>query len=557
MSRPLIQVLDLAKSYGSHQVFTNISFLIREGEVIALVGPNGVGKSTLLRILAGLEPSTSGAIIRFQDIQIGCVPQDPAFEERNTPWDVLHDASAAKAQEALSRFGLAGDAHLPVGSLSGGQKTRLALAKIWMSPVHLLLLDEPTNHLDLAGIDWLESFIKGYPGTVLVVSHHRTFLDKTASRVIVLSPNQAIEYEGTYTSWREAKEADYQRQLDSYEQEQKRIRKVEADIDRHLRWFEGSHRQAGTNDFYRARAKGIARRAKAQIKRLARMKESAIARPKGEMTVRLPSLEEQAIGRRVILAKGLTYSFAKELFKPSDFAVFRGEKVGIVGPNGCGKTTLLRLIKGDLEAQGHLWVTPGARIACLDQELEALDYQAPVLDEVMKVVRQPSAESITLVRTLLKHLRLAADDAAKPIGALSIGQRRCIALVKLVLSDFNLLLLDEPMNHLDIALREKLVEVLQAYHGTVLLASHDQHLLAKLCTKILSFEEHIIVSYAGYAEYEAGGQLAGGADERLLLEARMARLTSELCTMNKDDPGYEEKEQEFFAAARKLRSLKE
>jgi macrolide transport system ATP-binding/permease protein len=557
VSRPLIQVTDLAKSYGDHQVFARVSFPIREGEVIALTGPNGVGKSTLLRILAGLEPPTSGSIIHFQDLQIGYVPQEPSFPEGSTPWDILHKAGAAKAQEALSRFDLAADAHIPVESLSGGQRTRLALGRVWMSPVHLLLLDEPTNHLDLAGIHWLEGFIKGFPGTVVVVSHHRAFLDKTVSRVIALSPDGAIEYEGTYTSWLAAKEAAYQRQLEKYEQEQKRIRKLEADIDRRLRWYEGSHRQAGTNDYYRARAKGIARRAKAQVKRLERMKESAADRPKGPKTVRLPHLEEQSIGRRVIQAEGLTYSFGKVVFAPSDFAVFRGEKVGIVGPNGCGKTTLLRLINGDLEPQGHLWVTPGARIACLEQGLETLDEQAAVLDEVMKVLPEPTAESITLVRTLLKHLRLGADDVGKPTGALSIGQRRCVALVKLILSDFNLLLLDEPLNHLDIDLRAKLVEVLETYQGTVLVVSHDRHLLSRLCTKILSFEGGRIVTYAGYGEYEAGGRQRDGDDERLLLEAKMARLTAELSTMEKDDPDYEKKEQEFFAAARKLRSLEE
>ena len=390
----------------------------------------------------------------------------------------------------------------------------------------------------------------------MVVSHHRAFLDKTVSRVIDLSPDGAIEYEGTYTSWLQAKDAAYQRQLEKYEQEQKRIRKLEADIDRRLRWYEGSHRQAGTNDYYRARAKGIARRAKAQVKRLERMKESAANKPKGPKIVRLPHLEEQSIGRRVILAEGLTYSFGKMLFAPSDFAVFRGEKVGIVGPNGCGKTTLLRLIKGDLDPQGRLWVTPGARIACLEQGLENLDEQAAVLDEVMKVLPEPSAESITLVRTLLKHLRLGADDMGKPTGALSIGQRRCIALLKLVLSGFNLLLLDEPLNHLDIALREKLVEILETYQGTVLVVSTIA-ISSRLCTKILSFEGRRIVTYAGYGEYEAGGRQRDGDDERLLLEARIARLTAELSTMEKDDPSYEKKEQEFFAAARKLRSLEE
>ena len=248
------------------------------------------------------------------------------------------------------------------------------------------------------------------------------------------------------------------------------------------------------------------------------------------------------------------------LFAPSDFAVFRGEKVGIVGPNGCGKTTLLRLIKGDLDPQGRLWVTPGARIACLEQGLETIDEQAAVLDEVMKVLPEPTAESITLVRTLLKHLRLGADDVGKPTGALSIGQRRCIALVKLILSDFNLLLLDEPLNHLDIALRAKLVEVLETYQGTVLVVSHDRHLLSRLCTKILSFEGGRIVTYAGYGEYEAGDGKGTETMSASSLRLKDYCWGADLWSKKRRPrmrPVLWKKEQEFFAAARKLRSLEE
>ncbi|MCL4517216.1 MAG: ATP-binding cassette domain-containing protein [Firmicutes bacterium] len=585
MLRPLVQVDKLTKSYGFHDILKDISFLIREGEKVALIGPNGVGKSTVLKILAGVEVPTSGTITWFQDrLLIAYVPQDPDFASENTPWNVLlaeearlGSAARASAAEALSRFRFTrAESQLRISALSGGQKTRLALARTWLSRPELMLLDEPTNHLDQDGLHWLKDFVRGYPGTVLVVSHDRYFLDSVVSRVIELSPTQAVEYEGTYTDYREAKQAAYVQQLAQYESEQKRIHKLEEAIDRQLQWFEKSHRDAGKDsdirigvkEFYRGRAKRIARRAKSNLKRLEGMKESSVEKPKEEAGITLRGFNEGASGQRILLAEELTQSFDKLLFRSANFSVFRGEKVGIVGANGCGKTTLLNLVLSRLTpTEGSLWVTPGARIGYLDQELESLDPGVTVLEEVMKVAEWHAAEAVTRARTMLGCFLFSAEDIGKRICVLSTGERKRVALVKLLLSSFNLLLLDEPTDHFDLPAREKLEEALQAYTGTLLLVSHDRYLLRRVCTKLLAIEGQRIATYADYDEYERRRQrktqsqqdaLSEGSrpskDERLLLEIRMAWLQSELSHMSREDPRHQALEQEFFAIVRRCRS---
>lgn len=544
MSKPLIQVDNLAKSYGYHEIFTNISFLIREGERIALVGPNGVGKSTVLKILANLESADNGTITCFhQQLTISYVPQEPDFGSAGSPWEALLGTG-----EAISRFGFTKvEAQLPITALSGGQKTRLALARAWLSRPELLLLDEPTNHLDQAGLEWLTKFVKTYSGTVLVVSHDRYFLDSVVSRVIELAPTQAREYTGNYTDYRQAKQAAYNQQMARYQGEQKRIRRIEDSIQQQLNWFARSHRAAGQDDFLRARSKRLAKTAKARIKRLEAMKQSSVERPKEEAKVYLPGFSNRSAGRRIIHAQELTHSFEKQLFKPSNFSVSRGDKVGIVGPNGCGKTTLLNLILGRLTPiGGDLWVSPGAKIGYLDQELKELNPDETVLAEVLKAFGLHTSEAITRARTLLGCFLFSADDIDKPIGVLSTGERKRVALVKLLISSFNLLILDEPTDHLDLPTREVLEEVLIAYQGTLLLVSHDRYLREKVCTNNLVFKDQEIISDRGQAEKEPN------EDDQFLLRLKLAQLDAELTAMSREDPGYQDREREYFAVAEKL-----
>jgi macrolide transport system ATP-binding/permease protein len=587
MSRPLLQANRLSKSYGFREIFNNISFVLREGDRVALVGPNGVGKSTLLKILAGIESATSGTVTFFDDAStIGYVPQDIDFDLNLTPWDVLtgeHNRlgcpSFSDAAEALSRFGFTdADSGLPTSNLSGGEKTRLALARVWIFRPDILLLDEPTNYLDHDALDRLEDFVRDYPGTVLVVSHDRYFQDRVVERIIELSPSQTAEHRGNYTAYRETKEKDFVSHLAQYENEQKEIRRIEVAIDRQVRWAEKAHRDAGTHDFYRRKAKKAAQRAKGVVSRLEALKKTSISRPKREKAITFDGFQGEGGGRVIVTADGLSKAFDKVLFQASDFSIQRGDKVGIVGPNGSGKTTLLKLILGqELPSEGAIWVSPGARIGYMDQQLENLDPKLSVLEEVLSNSRHRTPELITKVRTMLGCFLFTPDDVEKWIEVLSPGERKRVAFIKLLMSNLNVLILDEPTEHLDLLSRDKLEDALASYGGTVILVSHDRYLLKKVCTKLLSIENLKIRTYlGGFEEYHERRKMkarhhkarlpaAGEAqrnqevlpevrtEEKLLLETKLARLNSQLSTMTKDDPAYQDIEREYFEIAGRLR----
>ena len=581
MSRPFLQVNRLAKSYGFREIFNDISFLLREGDKVALVGPNGVGKSTLLKILAGKESATSGTVTFFNDKStVGYVPQDTDFDPTVTPWDVLTNErfrlglpSLSEAAEALSRFGFTdADSELLISNLSGGEKTKLALARVWLFHPDILLLDEPTNYLDHAALDWLEDIVHTYPGTILLVSHDRYFLDRTVERIIELSPNQAVEYRGNYTTYRETKKRDFASHVARYEKEQKEIRRIQVAIDRQLRWAEKAHKDAGTHDFYRRKAKEAAQRAKGVVSRLEALKKTSVSKPKQEKAITFDGFQGEGGGRVIVAAEGLTKAFDKLLFRVSDFSVQRGEKVGIVGPNGSGKTTLLKLILGqELPSEGTIWVSPSARIGYMDQELSNLDLKASVLEEVLGSFEKQTPELMTKVRTMLGCFLFTPDDVEKSIEVLSPGERKRVVLIKLLMSNLNFLVLDEPTEHLDLLSREKLEEALVSYGGTVILVSHDRYLLKRVCTKVISIENQKIRTYlGGFEEYHESykakdrRQTVGEdkhdpkspklrSEERLLLETNLARLNSQLSMMTKDDPNYRDIEKEFFEVAGRLR----
>lgn len=592
--RPLLYANHLGKSYGYHQVFHNVSFIVREGERVALVGRNGVGKTTLLRILAGLEEPSEGSLEWFQaGLRVSYHPQEPHFPDRRTVRRLAEEAAATAGRDAgdaryfLKRFGFtAHEAELSPAELSGGQRTRLGLMLQSFARPDFLLLDEPTNYLDEEGLRWLEAFLLGFAGSVLVVSHDRYFLDRVAERVIELSPGGAREFPGNYTSYRRAKEAAYRKQMADYAAQERRIRHLEEAIERQMEWFHKAHRNAGKRSelraaapFYRAKAKKLARSAKAKMKRLEALKARAVEKPKPEPSLKSATFASEAAGKGLILAEALEKSYGKCLFAGSSFSILRGEKVGVVGPNGSGKTTLLRLICGEEEpTSGSLWRSPGLKIGLLDQEVQRLQPGSTVLEEALSATADRSAEAVTRVRTLLHHFLFREEELAKRVETLSAGQRKRLALLKLTLSDFNLLALDEPTEHLDIDSRERLEEALRAYEGTLILISHDRYLLERVCTKILAIDEgRIVTHYGGYNAYRErrqpgspepfapggdagnrGGALPHGEalspDERLLLEVRLAELGAKLAEAEKGSEEYQALAGEYDRIARALRT---
>lgn len=579
----LFSAHDLAQSFQGNDIFQNVDFEVEVGEKLALVGPNGCGKTSLLRIIAGIDPPFKGRLKFYASASKALLTQHLDFDRSSNLREFLEKArpfSGAKATvgEALKKFQFIGMEHQPIEELSGGEKTRLQLAGIWLSGADFLMLDEPSNHLDTENLRWLEGYIREYPGTVLLVSHDRYFLDETVQRVLELRADGVESYPGNYSDYRWAKQERFDQAEKTYFDQEKQLRKLDAAIMEQQVWSERAHNGAakkaiangikkGGKEFYRAKAKKMDRRVQSTIKRLEHLKEEQIARPKAARAIDLSFTEERRAKRGILLAEGLVKRFgSRVLFDDLRFALKYGEKVGLVGPNGSGKTTLIRMIEQSLATDGgSLWLSPTLRVGSLDQEVKFLAEGRTMLEEVGSVCTDQRR-----VRDLLADLLLRGDAVFKPCQVLSMGERVRVALAKLLLGSYDLLLLDEPTNYLDLPSRERLEEALEAFGGSILIVSHDRYLIERVAETIWAIEDGAIKVYPGkYSEYLQRSNTAETtmrkekADPKaewpgldpLELEVKKARLIGELALLDrtKNEPEYKQKEAEFLEILQQLR----
>ncbi|MGQ9814238.1 MAG: ABC-F family ATP-binding cassette domain-containing protein, partial [Candidatus Roseilinea sp.] len=514
----------VGKSFGPFDVFTDFNFTIARGDKIALVGPNGSGKTTLLRIIAGLDEATTGSIYRARGVSVGYLAQTAEESSDRTLWQEMSTAFSAinamaermrqleeriaggdtAALEAYGRlqhdFELAGgyevdariwrvlsglgfkpdDAQQPMSHLSGGQRVRAALARLLLLSPDVLLLDEPTNHLDAQGVEWLESYLQDWEGTLIVVSHDRYFLDEVSDYVWEMNVRRAPDgslsvsrlerYRGGYTDYVAQRAERRERQLAEYEAQQRFIAKQTDYIRRNI---------AGQN----------VSQAKGRLKRLNRLERLEKPLETRAMSIRLNSGPRS--GNIVLQTHGLVVGYGDQatgrpLFRAPDLQLLRLERAALIGPNGAGKTTFLKTICGDLAPlAGAVQLGSNVRIGYFAQAHEGLDLNQTVLGELMR-----AREDLTVsqARGLLGRFLFSGDDAFKKVEMLSGGERGRVALAKLALQGANLLLLDEPTNHLDIPSQEILTEALDQFDGTLLLVSHDRYLVAALATQIWSLE---------------------------------------------------------------------
>lgn len=545
----LLQATGVAKHYGAKTVLSNISLQIHERERVGLVGVNGAGKSTLLQILAGELSYDAGEIYRAKETKIGYLAQNSGLNSNETIWNELlnvfaplldverelreleermadprlaDDAKAyedtmnryaqqserfreqggyeieAKIRGVLHGMGFAGfSPDTPVGDLSGGQKTRLALAKMLLQEPDLLMLDEPTNHLDIATLSWLEGYLRAYPGAILVVSHDRYFLDALVDTIYEIERSASRRYPGNYSRYMELKAAEYENQMKQYEKQQDEIARMEEFIRRNI-----------------VRA-STTKRAQSRRKALERMER--IDKPLGELKRASFAFEvEQTSGNDVLKVQNLTVSYdgKQPLFRNASFRLQRGETVALIGPNGIGKSTLLKTLIGQHRPdQGSCEWGTNVRIGYYDQEQAGLNPNHTVLDEVWNAF--PHLEEVR-IRTVLGGFLFSGEDVLKKIGALSGGEKARVALAKLMLQKANVLILDEPTNHLDLYSKEVLEAALIDYEGTLLFISHDRYFLNKMAERILELSADGIESYLGnYDDYlEKKRELAELAEER-------------------------------------------
>lgn len=530
----LITIHNLAKSYGPDDIFSGITAAIPQKARIGLVGPNGVGKTTLLRILLGLEEASQGTLHRARGLTTGYLPQEASFEESGDLWNiclaVFQDlrrqqaelegleklmSDPAHADEVLEKYGrlqhefdlaggytfetrirqtltglgfASGDLHRPLSQLSGGQRTRALLARLLLSSPDLLLLDEPTNHLDIAAVEWLEDFLADWPGAALVVSHDRYFLDRVVNTVWEMNPVFET-YHGNYSAYLRQREERYQKRLEEYAAQSAFIEKEEEYIRRNI---------AGQNT----------RQAQGRRKRLERLlEESRLTPPRESRSLHLRLQPAGRSGDLVLQTRGLSVGYADEgraLFSIPDLTLRRGECAAILGPNGAGKTTFLKTLLNQIPPwQGEAELGASLNIGYFAQAHEGLQPNNTLVDEILKTSPKMLPEEI---RSYLARFLFSGDDVFKKVEILSGGERGRLALACLALTGANLLLLDEPTNHLDLPSQEVLQSILANFQGTILLVSHDRYLIDALGTQIwevLPAENRLQVFEGAYSEYKA------------------------------------------------------
>lgn len=539
----MLRILNLKKSYGGNDVLVDVSFEVADREKVALVGPNGAGKSSLLKIVAGVLSADDGSIKTQGEAsrEIAYLPQDAGVRSGRSLWDEMLSsfpelqqaqveltaleqgiADAAtegdddKLQELIDRQGTllehfeqlggyaveaevakvlaglgfqSGDRDKPTSDFSGGWQMRIALAKMLVRKPGLLLLDEPTNHLDLAACEWLESYLAEYPGSILVVSHDRYFLDKVTSRTIELADGVATDYRGNYSHYLEESARRRAEHKAAYERQQKYIARQMA--------------------FINATKANAARAALAKSRERALAKLERIAPPKAEaerITLRLAAGKRGP--ERLLTAEGISKSFeSNDVLRRLSLNVDRGDRIALVGANGAGKSTLLRLLAGlDQPDKGKVTVAEDVSVGYYAQDQsQTLDESRSVVDEVL--AHAPSGWGIESVRSLLARFLFTQDDVFKLIGALSGGEKSRLSLAKLLLKPRQLLLLDEPTNHLDVPSKDELEKALNDYAGAVIFSSHDRFLLDRVATKIAELSEgELKIYHGGWTAYrEAKG----------------------------------------------------
>ncbi len=508
----LIQVNDITKSYGTLPLFEGLSLSLEQGNKIGLVGMNGCGKTSLLQILAGEEKVDTGIVARQKGLNIGCIPQKLPNSSRTVRAYLLDSfkmlrelridlertaammaAPNADYERLLQRYGqlqaayeaaggytledrmigtlkglgLADKLDSPLLELSGGQRVRVELARVLTEEADVLLLDEPTNHLDTAGIQWLESWLVHTKQAFLVISHDRQFLDNVVTAVAEIEDGRLVCYPGNYTKYADLKKERRKALQRSFELQQKEIRRLEAMIRRYRQWAN----EADNEDFYR-KAKELERRAEKL--------RAALTRPPQESKKRLQQISQASrSGKEVLVAEDIGKLTDEQLlFSDSSFVCYRQEKIALTGANGSGKSTLIRCLLGEIPLdEGRIRIGNSVKIGYLPQQLFFAEPQLRLIDYVKKQVTDEQK-----ARQLLARFGFCADDVTKRIRDLSGGEQMRLYLLGLLQQKINLLILDEPTNHLDIYGKEELEELLEGYHETLLVVSHDRYFLNKIAT---------------------------------------------------------------------------
>ena len=542
---PVLSVSKLSMSFGERELFRDLSFEVESRDKVGLIGRNGVGKTTLFKLIRGeLEP-TAGVIATERGLAIGYMEQHACsvggrsiYDELESVFDDLKalekrieelNAAVEKGGEGLdelitrqtelierferdggltyksrTRAALLGlgfreaEFAMPTAALSGGQRSKLSLLKLLLSKSDLLLLDEPTNHLDISSAAWLEGFLRDYRGAMIIVSHDRYFLDAVTDKTVEIEHGHGMTYKGSYTEFIKKKQAYLDAQQNKYQNDMREIRRIEGIIEQQRRWN---------------RERNI-RMAESKQKEVDRIKDRLVV-PDSELeNMRMRFEPRHESGNDVLIVKNLSKSFGdKRLFSGLGMHIKKGERVFILGENGCGKTTLFRILTRQQYADtGEFLYGANVDLGYYDQMQENLNLNNTAIDEIWNAY--PFLTE-TKVRSSLAAFLFKGDEVYKPLSAMSGGERARISLLKLMLGGYNLLLLDEPTNHLDASSREALEDTLQGFEGTLLIISHDRYFINKLADRVLALGRDGMTEYLGNYDYYLEKQLEQNASPML------------------------------------------
>lgn len=566
----LLTASNIKKMFLDETLFDGVSFNVDSADKIGFVGVNGAGKSTLFKIINGEMDYDAGELFRSKDLSIGYLEQYACADSGRTIWDevltvfadviemereledirfdienergdlqaLIHRQTAlqekfaeadgfyykSKVRGVLLGLGFSEEQFsLPVGKLSGGQKTRVSLGKILLSRSNLLLLDEPTNHLDIESVEWLEDFLQGYQGAFIVISHDRYFLDRVTNKTFEMEAGRFRSFNGNYSTYAAQREIDKKTEERNYENTVREIERLEGIVEQQRRWN---------------RERNI-RTAESKLKVIEKLEKELVTPISAEEEMRFTFRAVQGGGNDVIQTDDLGMRFGeKRLFSHADMLIKKGEKVFLLGPNGCGKTTLLKIILGMYEpTEGSYRIGANIHIGYYDQIQENLSMEKTIFDEIYD--DYPTLTQ-TEIRNALAMFLFRGEDVFKEIKKLSGGERARVELVKLMLKPTNLLIMDEPTNHLDIESREALERALEGYDGTILMVSHDRYFINKTADRILYLSPNGIRSFqGGYDDYikalgeqavaEEKQESAGAMDykEQKKLEAKKRKLVND------------------------------
>ncbi|MFG3434565.1 ribosomal protection-like ABC-F family protein [Lysinibacillus fusiformis] len=541
--KELLKLQDISFEIKDTFLFEHVTATVKQGEVIGIIGRNGAGKSTLLQFIRGMLVPTTGEIKGLETVKTAIVEQELAHFTRME--------ITAREADLLSKWKVP---NLPFEALSGGEKLKMRLTEGFSQGAQILMLDEPTNHLDEQSTTFLIKQVQNYKGTIIVVSHDRYFLDSVATKIWSIEDKKLIEHNGNYSNYMAEREHRRLTQQRAYDKQQKNIERIEAQMQELTAWSQKGHAQStkleGFKEYHRVKAKRLDSQVKSKKKRLeAELEKAKVEAVKPESEIRFSLGTNQRVGKRFLETKNVSLRFDDRLlFKDVNVTAQFGDKIAVTGTNGSGKTSFLKVILGQLKAEGEVWVSPAANIGYLTQEV----FDLPLDQTPEQYFYQETFEERGKVRNLMKNLGFTSTHWTSSIGEMSMGERVKCKLMAYIVADKNVLILDEPTNHLDLPSREQLEQTLAQYNGTLLVVSHDRYFLDKVTNSV--WEVH-------GQQIEKKWRKEVKQDEdvmtlRLKLETERQEILGKLSFLTAKDKDYAKLDEKFNELTKRINELK-